>query len=235
MTNKAKAVLFDIDDTLFDRREAQSEVLQQIITVLPDLFSGLNSKQIDEAFSKSDEISTQEFTSGASIDDSRESRSRYFLQFLNLDQHRCQEIAKLYLEYYPKIIAPVEGAQSTIHNLAQKLQVGIISNGSPAVQYQKLNNLGIKQYLSCIILSEEIGIRKPDTRIFQEAASRIGQLPENCLYVGDSIDADITGAKNAGMISCWFNPRQIQQTHSIITPDFEIFRLAQLIKIINAL
>jgi HAD superfamily hydrolase (TIGR01509 family) len=72
------------------------------------------------------------------------------------------------------------------------------------VQLRKLDTLGIRHVFSCIVLSEEFGIRKPDPRIFFHAAGLLGVSPSECLYIGDSYKNDITGSRAAGMLSCWF-------------------------------
>jgi HAD superfamily hydrolase (TIGR01509 family) len=233
MTSHIKAVLFDIDDTLFDRQAAQHEVLRKIVSEFPTLFRGLDDKEITKAFLKADLISSQEFASGASIDASRELRSRKFLEFLHLAQEYSQNITSMYWKCYPLVEAPIIGAQELVKKLATDYRIGIISNGSPDVQYTKLDNLGVKNYLDCVVLSEELGIRKPDLGIFQEASKRLKVQTGQCIFVGDSYDADIVGAKNSGMQACWFNPRQSVLPGNVVEPDFEISALDQLTGILS--
>ena len=60
------------------------------------------------------------------------------------------------------------------------------------------------------MLSGELGVKKPDPRIFWEAASLLGAEPEECLYVGDAYEADVIGSRKARMKVCWFNPYGMQ-------------------------
>ena len=97
-----------------------------------------------------------------------------------------------------------------------------VRNGLPDVQYTKLDTLGITELFKCIVLSEELGIAKPDARIFLWALEQTGLAPEESLYVGDSFDHDVVGAINAGMSVCWFNPKKIKPSSADIKPTFEI-------------
>jgi putative hydrolase of the HAD superfamily len=95
-----------------------------------------------------------------------------------------------------------------VREISRIFKIGVVSNGLPDVQYQKLETIGLRHLFNCIILSEEIGIRKPDPRIFSHAASLLQIPPQECLYVGDSCTNDIVGARNAGMQTCWLNRKQ---------------------------
>jgi putative hydrolase of the HAD superfamily len=233
MTAHIKAILFDLDDTLFDRTTAVERTLQAMSNEFPGLFSGITADKIIRAFFHSDEIATLEFNKGLSLEDTRLFRDREFLKSLGLDQGYAPAIDAFYVKYYPTNKVFVAGAKQIIERLARAYRLGLISNGNAIDQYQKLDNLGIRHLLNCTILSEEIGIRKPDPRIFQEASGLLKISVEECLYVGDSYDNDIIGARNAGMRACWFNPRDIPSPQTTVIPDFKISTLDQLTDILS--
>jgi putative hydrolase of the HAD superfamily len=83
------------------------------------------------------------------------------------------------------------------------------------------------------VLSEEIGIRKPDPRIFQYAADALRIRPAECLYVGDSYRNDIIGAKTAGMQACWYNSESSTPAEMGIKADFIITKIGELAKILK--
>ena len=64
----------------------------------------------------------------------------------------------------------------------------------------------ITPYFQSIVISEEVGIAKPDPRIFAPALEKIGVEAADVLYVGDSVTSDMAAARNAGMDFCWVNP-----------------------------
>ena len=233
LLDSLEAVLFDLDDTLFDRHAAQRQILHLIVIQFPDLFSGVNEETAARAFFESEELAAAEFKAGVPIETTRITRFRRFLNSLGLNRDSAQKINAFYLERYTVVATPVAGAVSTVTSLANDYQIGIISNGSPDVQYQKLNSLGIRQLLDCIVLSEEIGIRKPEPGIFLEAVSLLSREPAECIYVGDSYDNDVVGAKNAGLRTCWFNPHGMQRADGDLSPDIESASLGKLGKMLK--
>jgi HAD superfamily hydrolase (TIGR01549 family) len=233
MTVHTKAVLFDLDDTLFDRTAAIERTLQAMANEFPGLFSGIATDKISRAFFRADDIATLEFNNGLSLKETRLFRDREFLKSLGLDQSYAPDIDDFYIKTYPTLKVFMSGAKTVIEQLATAYRLGLISNGNAIDQCQKLDNLGIRHLLSCTMLSEEIGIRKPDPRIFQEAAKNLGTSTDECLFIGDSYDNDIIGARNAGMQACWFNPGHVPSSHTTVIPDFEISALDQLIDILD--
>lgn len=170
MFGNIKAVLFDVDDTLFDRRKAQDEIIKLIIKDLDEIFSRLDHDEIHKAFLNSDLIVSRNLNTGRFYGQARTERSRIFLDLLKLNTAYAEKITEVYMDLYPKINIPVKGAKIVIESLKKHFQLGIVSNGYVDIQYHKLETLGIKNHFDCIVLSDEIGIRKPDKKIFLEAA-----------------------------------------------------------------
>lgn len=226
--DNVKAVLFDLDDTLFDREAAQKTTLEIIVKELPHIFNRFESEHVMDAFMESDRIISEEYDSGASSDGIRIWRSRLFLEILGIQEDISVSITEMYVNNLPKVNSPVPGVIETIKGLSGRYQIGVISNGLPDVQYEKLKSIGIYDMLSCIVLSEEFGIRKPDPRIFHHAADLIRIPPGDCLYIGDSYAHDIAGAKNAGMLACWLSNSPPASTNGECQPDFVIGKLEEL-------
>lgn len=232
MKDTIQAVLFDVDDTLFDRNLAQQKAIELIIQRLPHIFNKYETGRIMKAFKESDLITVAEFQTGAPSDDLRDKRSRHFLRLLGINVNYATTITELYVKNYPLLYTPVDGAVALVNKLSRLFKVGIVSNGLPDVQYRKLETLKLRHVFSCIILSEEIGIRKPDPGIFHFATKKLHNKPAECLYVGDSYDNDIVGAKKAGMKACWFNHKKAAAKNESDKPDFEITKLGELLKIL---
>jgi putative hydrolase of the HAD superfamily len=227
-----RAVLFDVDDTLFDRERAQEEILHLIVQELPDIFAGIDSKVIADAFRESDRLALQEFDSGIYGDLLRIRRSETFLRLLGLNEDSAGKITTMYVEAYPAVNAPVKDSKLVVETLAKRYRLGIVSNGFPDVQYRKLETLGIRHLFDCVVLSEESGVRKPDPEIFWKAANLLANDPQECLHVGDSYNADILGAKGAGMQACWFNPYGLHLPRVDPKPDLEISALNEILGIL---
>jgi len=224
-----KAILFDIDDTLFDRKRAIEKVIHRIVQQLPELFSGMPEEKVIEAFHKADRMGLEEFNNGLSGDLVRDKRSKRFLRSLGLNEKFSDSVTTMYVNAYPSVNTTVKDAKFVVGMLADKYPLGIISNGFPDTQYHKLEGIGIRDFFKVSLLSEEIGIRKPDIAIFHKAAELLNVKPCECFFVGDSFDTDIIGAKRSGMRTCWFNQDGKRPISEEIKPDFEIDALSELL------
>lgn len=233
MAMKVKAILFDVDETLFERKLAQKMVLEQIMSDLFVVFKNFDKQQVLDAFLKSDKVTSEEFNSGAPSTGSRDRRSRFFLRSLGIAEEYAPVITDLYIKYYPDLQVPVEGAVEAVKGLSLKYKIGIVSNGLPDVQYRKLETIGIRDLFSCVVISEQIGIRKPDPKIFLYAASTLHMTPVQCLYVGDSYKNDIIGAKGAGMKVCWLNRDPANAIGVNNQVDLVINKMAELPKVLK--
>jgi len=233
MEENIKAVLFDVDGTLFDRSLAQRKVLDVIVRQFPHIFDAFGIERVAKAFADSDRITTEDFEAGAPSDDLRRKRSQLFLQLLDLREDLADAITEIYVRDYPTIDASMAGAVPLVKELSRRSIVGVVSNGLPDVQYRKLEAIGLQQVLSCIVLSEEIGIRKPDPRIFHHAARLLQLQPSECLYVGDSYASDVVGAKASGMLACWLKCGQSVTPDERVKADFVISSLEQLGEILR--
>lgn len=117
-------------------------------------------------------------------------------------------------------------------------RIGMISNAGNDEDVQTLvDNARIRSYFDFILISAAERYRKPDPRIFQIALDNWGFSPDEIAMVGDTLEADILGAKNIGMSSIWITRRvkkaQIPDHRKTIHPDYEIASLADLPSIIN--
>jgi putative hydrolase of the HAD superfamily len=234
MKTKIKAILFDIDDTLYDREKSQPMVLEKIIERLPQVFVDRGKEQILEAFLESDRISTIDWEAGLHYDDIRDYRSKLFLKALGLPLHYTEMITEAYIQEYPFINAPVDGAVELLEKTSRRFKTGVISNSMPDVQYQKITTLGLTRYFSCVVLATEVGLKKPDPRIFIFAAEKLKLEPGECLYLGDNYENDTIGAKDAGMASCWFRRGKVKVADTV-KADYIVENLEEAGRIFDSL
>jgi putative hydrolase of the HAD superfamily len=125
-------------------------------------------------------------------------------------------------------------AVSTLQQLHELgYHVGIISNAADAVDVQRLvDQAGLRSYLEQIVISAEVGIRKPHPRIFKIALDYWGLQAQQAVMVGDTLGADVLGALNVNMPCIWITrradtPDNRAQT-DIIQPDAVIQTLSEL-------
>ena len=84
-------------------------------------------------------------------------------------------------------------------------RLGIISNGDLEQQLYKLKKMGIKDYFKIVIAAGEVGVAKPNIKIFEIACERAKRDPEFCYYIGDDLNTDTISCKKINMKGIWIN------------------------------
>ena len=120
------------------------------------------------------------------------------------------------------------GAEELLEALRPYCRLFIVSNGARTVQDARLRSAGIGPYFEQIFISEEVGAEKPTREFFDRCFAAIPELDlRRAVLVGDSLTSDIRGAKNAGLLSVWYNYRG-RPARPDIVPDYEIRALSEL-------
>lgn len=120
------------------------------------------------------------------------------------------------------------GAEEALEVLSKKYRLFLASNGTARVQAGRLKSANIGHFFEKIFVSQEIGANKPSMEYFSRCFARIEDFdPAKAMMVGDSLSSDILGGINAGMATCWVNPRHTPADPEI-PADYEIERLADL-------
>ena len=126
-----------------------------------------------------------------------------------------------------------EESLELVKDLAKNYRLTIITNGLCAVQDNRIKKSVIAEYFEDIVVSEEIGVSKPNPEIFQHALNNINYPHKNkVLMVGDSLRSDIQGGINFGIDTCWFNPG-LNLNETGIEPTYTISDLTELKEILK--
>jgi putative hydrolase of the HAD superfamily len=96
-------------------------------------------------------------------------------------------------------------AVPTLDALGSRYRLALVTNGAPAVQREKLSGSGIGSRFETTVISGELGIGKPDPRIFEVALDALGVTAAGAVMVGDSVERDIEGARAAGLGTIWID------------------------------
>lgn len=122
-----------------------------------------------------------------------------------------------YLDRLAECRGLIDGAIGLLERLHRAgWSTGILSNGFTEVQHRKISNSGLKPHIDFIVLSDDIGINKPDVRIFRHAEQVSGSDAAHCVMLGDNPDTDIAGAIAAGWRATLFISRA---TAGAVAPD----------------
>ena len=102
---------------------------------------------------------------------------------------------------------PVEGAVEAVARWSRVLPVVIVTNGIAKVQHGRMDASAFAPYIAGLVISEELGVAKPDPRMLQEGMAVAGVSDvRRALMLGDSLSSDIAAAANAQVDACWYNP-----------------------------
>jgi HAD superfamily hydrolase (TIGR01549 family) len=226
--NVLRAVFFDLDDTLFDRQRAQLQALPLLAARFPESLGAVAAEQALAAFLEADDLVLREHEGGLPLAALRLRRFELLVELLELDRALAEPLSQVYAQEYPRLEAAVGGAREVVCALGVHYRIGIISNGPSDVQHAKLVGLGIGAWLDCVVLSGEVGVAKPDSRIFGLGLEALGVTAGQALHVGDSYGSDVAGALGAGLAACWLNPDDQPVAAGGRSPTFQIRDLREL-------
>lgn len=190
------AVLFDLDETLLNRTASVTDFL-------PDQYQ----RFADDLGNVALDVWRARFLA---LDQKGHMRKSVvypaLLKEFGGNAARAAALLEDYKQRCSLFAQPFPGMRDTLIGLrAGGLKLGIVTNGEIAIQTPNINALGLPDLVDAILISEQEGLRKPDVALFHRAAERLAVRPEQCLFVGDSPEADIVGAHRAGMITAWFD------------------------------
>ena len=202
-----RAVLFDLDDTLFDHYESARAALERVQSCHEGL-GALSLDEIDRAHSRFLEELHREVVAGRiGLDDARRERFRRLLVVAGVDpaSELVQLAAATYRDQYLVARREMAGAAALLPMVRRRAKVGIVTNNLLEEQQDKLRHCGLDGFVDVLVVSEEAGTAKPDPAIFALALGRLGCDPHEAVMIGDSWSADVIGARAAGIRPIWFN------------------------------
>jgi putative hydrolase of the HAD superfamily len=127
---------------------------------------------------------------------------------------------EVYLSSYPEMLILAPLTRALLEDIQEAgLPAAIVTNGGLAMQSRKIDASGVRGLVDAVVISEELGVAKPDPRIFEHAMARIGAVAADSLFVGDNPEADILGAMGVGMRSAWLR-RGREWTYDDRRPDY---------------
>lgn len=156
-------------------------------------------------------------------------QTRRFEQWAKRLKVTAKQLNHEFLESMADICQPLPGAKELMQLLKDKgIKAAIITNGFTQLQQIRLERTGFKAYFSHVVISEEVGIAKPNKAIFDHTLDKMGN-PElsQVLMVGDTLESDILGGINTGLETCWIN-HHAKEHPDHIKPTYEITALSEL-------
>ena len=126
------------------------------------------------------------------------------------------------------------GAREVLSDLSSTHATALLTNGAPDLQREKISASGLEPFLRAIAVSGEHGIGKPKPEIFHRLLAELGVEPSEALMVGNSLERDIAGARNAGIRSVWIRVPGSEEQAEVV-PDHTITALSEIPSILKGL
>lgn len=200
-----KAVLFDLDNTLYDFSTAHKLALRAMAEYGESRFD-VPARRFLLAYQQADKQLKEELPYVAACHN-RVLISQRMLELLGLPS--VVTPLELYETYWSTLlhsIKPREGVVELLSRLHhQRIRTGICTDMTAHIQHRKIAALGIAGYLDVMVSSEEAGVEKPNPKIFHDCLNKLHVRPNESLFIGDSFERDVCGAHAAGLIPFWLN------------------------------
>jgi putative hydrolase of the HAD superfamily len=226
-------IFFDLDHTLWDFERCSCETLEELFHThqLHTLADTICSSTFVSTFRKINRRLWALYGAGEISQQAlRTTRFKLILQELGIRRDEvAARLADDYIQLCPQKPHLLPYAREILDYLSSKYMLHIITNGFADVQMVKLKSANITSYFSEIITSEKAGCHKPDKRIFDFTLQRIKSHRERCIMIGDSLDSDIKGARNARLDHIFYNYENIKHQEN---PMHEIKCLSELRKLL---
>lgn len=218
--NSIKAVIFDLDDTLIDRSKAADVMF---LIIVKECYSNVATDEMLQSFRK--------------YDNNGYSNKTIVLNSL-FDEYPpdCRiptsDVYSFWNAKFPECFSVDLETHALLEKIAQNTKTAIITNGGTQMQKAKIEKTRLDKIFDVIIISDEVGIKKPDPQIFNLALQRLNVSTSESLYVGDNLKNDIEGCQNIGMKGVWYNPKK-HKNDTDIMPFMEICNFTELFSLIG--
>lgn len=217
MTNPVETVLFDIDDTLCEYCRSGRELL----SVAFDAHDTDPFFTAEDYYARYDEVADD-------TDSIEELRAECFAVLADEQGHDPalgRAIADTYTaERDHHNVRFLPGAREAVAALAEDHRVGVVTNGAPGMQAQKLAALGLDDSFETVVHAGYDAPAKPDPTPFHEALAALDGAPESTVHIGNSLSSDVAGAQAAGLRSVWLDDGSDPDP----VPDYTLASMAEL-------
>ena len=224
-------LFLDLDDTILDFGMAESVAIEKTL-----IFAGIDPTAENKAlYSRINKAHWEMLERGEITREAlKVQRFARLFEALGIDADPAATAAE-----YVRLLGIghyfLPGAEKAVDDLSKKYRLFLASNGIASVQKGRLTSANLYRFFEKVFVSEEIGANKPSADYFSRAFAQIpGFDKSKALIVGDSLTSDIRGGNNAGIATCWVNPKGLPRREDIHV-DYEIKALSELEALLEAL
>lgn len=221
-----KLILFDLDDTLIDYQRTEEEALNYIYKKYYKTYID-NDSFVNDFKYYNIKLWAQYRNSQIELNFLRRERFRIITEKYNADIS-FSSVVESYEKKLSEKVYVFSDTRRALHRLTKDYDLGLVTNGIASIQRKKLKKLELRKYFKKIIISGDVGLKKPSPEFFDHALHLFKQPPKSTLMIGDSLDSDLIGAKSARIDFCWLNRENRNLPVKYPKPQFIIESLEKL-------
>jgi len=214
-----KHIFFDLDHTIWDFDRNAEETLTELYARYELESLGLrSSREFIDTYTENNQLLWAEYHLGKITKETLRSErfSKTFIQLGIQPSHIPSQFEDDYVRLTPTRTNLFEGSEKVLTYLKKKYTLHIISNGFKESTLTKMDKSGLNPYFANVIISEDVGVNKPDKAIFEYALRLASAQKEESIMIGDSLEADIRGAQDYGIKAIYFNPMNKEKPEDVV-------------------
>jgi HAD superfamily hydrolase (TIGR01662 family) len=229
-------VLFDLDDTLHDDSAAYKTAARRVaFDVAAE--RGIDAERLFGAYVAEANRFWKSLSNESVATPIAESRIALWtvaLAAVGIDDPAvARASADRYIAYRTEVLGLFPGALDLLIALrARGCTIGIVSNGFAATHHEKIDRLALRAHIDGLFLADEMGMVKPDPRVFLHACEVLGADPARTAMVGDRYDRDVIGAHEAGLFTVWLDLRGAPLPPGAVPPDATVTTIGAVLDVL---
>lgn len=220
-----KAVVFDLEGTLLDRKKSREKFIEEQYERFHDYLVHVQARDYKKQFIELDDDE----------DHDKPELYKAIIKRFHVDRLSWKDLFYDFECHFYRYVFPYHDTQYTLERLVKRgYLTGVIANGKSKIKQYRLDSLGILPYINFLSTSEMVGFRKPHPKIFEDIIDQLGVEAHEVMYVGDDALNDVAPARAMGMVSVWFNheDEEVELEPEPEEMDFEITTLEALLEIL---
>ncbi|WP_269800632.1 HAD family hydrolase [Macrococcoides caseolyticum] len=192
-------MVFDLDETLLDRRKSLQAFLYYQFSKLIEPYNNVKYEVYEKRFL---ELDNNGYIWKYIV-------YKQLIEELEIKNASIRILLDDYVNNFNKFIIPMENSYEILMFLRNKnIKLGIITNGKTSLQKMNIDALNLTDFFDVILISEEVGYKKPQPEIFLKSLKMLDVESHETLFIGDHVENDIKGAKNAGIMALLFDAKR---------------------------
>jgi HAD superfamily hydrolase (TIGR01549 family) len=223
------ALIFDLDDTITNFMAAADTAFELAFADIAEEHHIYIEDMHRIYMSLFEDFYTLQLEGHINLDEFRAYRFSRMFELVGMPiQDDFLDLCVDFQDHYDRELETFPGAIEVLEELDKRFLLGLITNGPTDAQWRKINKFQLPRLMEVILVSGQLGIAKPDPKIFEVALEGLRAAPEQTVMIGNSLEHDHQGAINSGIRFVWMNHFGKEVPEGWPEPEAEVHRFVEL-------